>query len=393
MFQPQDTARPTEETLSPNHQLHQDTTKTTEGLESPLHEQLFQSTTTHRSISQEHQETDENAALRAQIRNYREQNVELIQSFQNLNEELKRKKIDSFEVLTEQDKEMKKIFIELARLTQPMPMEGCNIGLFGLTSTGKSTMLNAIIGQKLAETGVGETTRNIVSYQSPNFTLWDVPGRNDEMTYMTMEYISFFKGLSKRLILIEATVKENSSMMKLFDELELRYAIVFNKFDKVDDDEQQQIQQQIGHEIKILDNHILEIIWNQPILNQKNSNIHRCLYLSVSLQTYPTSKNVSCARYHDCRFIYWNRNDIQQVTRHVQFNNYLNYDQDFYTALNYLTDYGLVIGEIPHTFYGKPWDVRSVQKAIHIIYTSQELESHMNLLYFKAASGLQFLHS
>ncbi|CAF4844889.1 unnamed protein product, partial [Rotaria sp. Silwood2] len=94
--------------------------------------------------------------------------------------------------------------------------------------------------------------------------------------------------------------------------------------------------------IVILDNHILEIIWNQPILNQKNSNIHRCLYLSVSLQTYPTSKNVSCARYHDCRFIYWNRNDIQQVTRHVQFNNYLNYDQDFYTALNYLTDYGLV---------------------------------------------------
>ncbi|CAF4770508.1 unnamed protein product [Rotaria sp. Silwood2] len=89
-------------------------------------------------------------------------------------------------------------------------------------------------------------------------------------------------------------------------------------------------------------NHILEIIWNQPILNQKNSNIHRCLYSSVSLQTYPTSNNVSCARYHDCRFIYWNRNDIQQVNRDVQFNNYLNYDQDFYTVLNYLTDYGLV---------------------------------------------------
>ncbi|CAF4985355.1 unnamed protein product [Rotaria sp. Silwood1] len=252
MFQSQHTTRHTEETLSSNHQLHQDTTKQTEGLEFPSHQLLFQSTTTHRSISQEPQETYENAALRAQILNYREQNAELIQRFQHFNEELKRKRIDSFEELIEQDKEMKKIFIELARLTQSMPMEGINIGLFGLTSTGKSTMINTILDQKLAQTGVGETTTKIVSYQSTNFTLWDVPGRNDEMTYMTMEYISFFKGLSKRLILIEATVKENSSMMKLLDELELHYAIVFNKFDKVDDDEQQQIQQQIGHEIKIL---------------------------------------------------------------------------------------------------------------------------------------------
>ena len=53
-----------------------------------------------------------------------------------------------------------------------------------------------------------------------------------------MEYISFFKGLTRRLILIQATVKENSSLMKLLDELDLKYDIVFNKFDKVDEEEQ-----------------------------------------------------------------------------------------------------------------------------------------------------------
>jgi GTP-binding protein EngB required for normal cell division len=65
-----------------------------------------------------------------------------------------------------------------------------------------------------------------------------------------MEYISFFKGLSRRLILIQATVKENSSMMKLLDEIGLRYAIVLNKFDKVEQEEQTEVQKQIRSEVE-----------------------------------------------------------------------------------------------------------------------------------------------
>ena len=128
-------------------------------------------------------------------------------------------------------------------------MDGRNIGLFGLTSTGKSTMLNALLGQKLAETGVGETTTKIKSYPGTNFNLWDVPGRNDEVSYFSMEYVSFFKGLSRRLVLIHATVKENSSMMKLLDEIGLNYDIVFNKFDRVEPEEQEQVQKQIRLEV------------------------------------------------------------------------------------------------------------------------------------------------
>ncbi|CAF4203316.1 unnamed protein product [Rotaria sp. Silwood2] len=129
-------------------------------------------------------------------------------------------------------------------------MEGINIGLFGLTSTGKSTMLNALLGQKVADTGVGETTTKIKPYNGTKFVLWDVPGRNDEVSYLSMEYISFFKGLSRRLILIQSTVKENSSMMKLLDEIGLHYDIVFNKFDKVEPEEQEAVKNQIQSEIK-----------------------------------------------------------------------------------------------------------------------------------------------
>ncbi|CAF1311795.1 unnamed protein product [Didymodactylos carnosus] len=165
---------------------------------------------------------------------------------------MKTKKIDSFEALAEQDKKVAELLIELARLTQALPLEGINISIFGLTSTGKSTLINSLLGQNVAETGVGETTTKITPYQGTQFTLWDAAGRNDETMYMTMEYISFFKGLTRRVILIQSSIKENSSMMKLLDEINLTYDIVVNKYDLVDENEQQGFKSQIQREIETL---------------------------------------------------------------------------------------------------------------------------------------------
>ncbi len=154
----------------------------------------------------------------------------------------------------------------------------------------------------------------------------------------------------------------------------------------------------------------LEIIWNQSLLNQKNTDIHRSLYSNEWLRTYSSSKNIARARYHDRPSVYWNRKDIQQIDLHVTCDDYLHSDQGFYRALKYLNDYGLVfidnvqgeftverlterIGEIRHSFYGKSWDVKSVEQAINVAYTSQALGLHMDLLYFEAPPGLQFLHS
>ncbi|CAF3943419.1 unnamed protein product [Rotaria sp. Silwood1] len=166
---------------------------------------------------------------------------------------MRAKKIDSFKALTKHDKKAAKLLIELARLTEAVTLEGINIGTFGLTSTGKSTLLNSLLGEKKTETGAGETTSQVTAYSSKQFTLWDAPGRNDETVYMTMEYISFFKGLTRRLILIQSSIKENSSMMKLLDEIDLSYDIVMNKFDLVDEDERQKLQNQIQREIETLE--------------------------------------------------------------------------------------------------------------------------------------------
>ncbi|CAF3420499.1 unnamed protein product, partial [Rotaria sp. Silwood2] len=96
----------------------------------------------------------------------------------------------------EQHAELLQFLTNLAQLTKPARLEGINIGLFGLTSTGKSTLINSLLGQNVADTGVGETTTKITPYNGSIFTLWNVPGRNDEVSYFSMEYISFFKGLS-----------------------------------------------------------------------------------------------------------------------------------------------------------------------------------------------------
>ncbi|KAI9364371.1 hypothetical protein DFJ73DRAFT_620068 [Zopfochytrium polystomum] len=50
-------------------------------------------------------------------------------------------------------------------------------------------------------------------------------------------------------------------------------------------------------------------------------------------------------------------------------------------------------GCIRETFYGTSWDVKSVPQARNIAYTALDLGLHMDLLYFEAPPGLQFLHS
>ncbi|CAF3414619.1 unnamed protein product [Rotaria socialis] len=128
-------------------------------------------------------------------------------------------------------------------------MEGINVALFDLTSTGKATMLNSLIGSKVAATGCGETTMAIKKYTAQYFNLWDIPGRNDEISYLSMEYIAFWKGLTRRLVLIITTVKENSSMMKLLDAIKLKYDIVVHKFDQIEEEERENFQKQVTAQI------------------------------------------------------------------------------------------------------------------------------------------------
>ena len=107
---------------------------------------------------------------------------------------------------------------------------------------------------------------------------------------------------------------------------------------------------------------------------------------------------------------FWDGVRIKKVLRSITYNEYVNNDKAFATALLMLQRYGLLIvrdvpeaetavenlacrmGPIRDTFYGRTWDVKSVPNAKNVAYTHQYLGLHMDLLYMADPPGFQFLH-
>jgi gamma-butyrobetaine dioxygenase len=162
--------------------------------------------------------------------------------------------------------------------------------------------------------------------------------------------------------------------------------------------------------IRIWNESDLEIFWNQSLNNENETDHHRSLYSVQWLHTYASYERIARARYHDRPSLTWNRFDLEKIDLYCRYHDYLHSDDEFYRVLKLLNDYGLAfidhvqgeraveriterIGDIRRTFYGQSWDVKSVEQAVNIAYTSQALDLHMDLLYFEAPPGLQFLHA
>jgi GTP-binding protein EngB required for normal cell division len=163
--------------------------------------------------------------------------------------QLKDEQIDSFEDLEKFDRKKTDALVKLALQTEPLDLKGKNFGFFGLTSTGKSTIINRIIGENLAEVGACETTKEIQPYNGQGYRLYDIPGRNDDLSYFNMKYIAFWKALTSRIVVITVTIKEMTTVFRLLDAINLRYDILVNKFDLVKCEEREKFQNQIKQQI------------------------------------------------------------------------------------------------------------------------------------------------
>ncbi len=65
-----------------------------------------------------------------------------------------------------------------------------------MTSSGKSSMINKLLAKDVAATGIGETTKEVTKYRGFNYNLYDIPGQNDDVSYFSMNYVAFWKGLT-----------------------------------------------------------------------------------------------------------------------------------------------------------------------------------------------------
>jgi len=211
----------------------------------------FFSTAMGRSSSREViREYVQDPSLVRHLADLQRQNTELVAKFQEITEKIRVQTIDSFEDLQKFDANAAAALIKLAVQVKALPMDGRNFGFFGVTSTGKSTVINKLVGKNVAEVGAGETTTQIDSYEGQGYRLFDIPGRNDELSYFTMEYISFWKGLTGRIVLITATVKEMTKVLRLLDAIGLTYDVVVNKFDNVSLEERDKFKAKIQDEVK-----------------------------------------------------------------------------------------------------------------------------------------------
>ena len=191
-----------------------------------------------------------NAKIAQQFQASQVGNARLAQQFQELVQKMEDQQINSFDDLQRLDKKNADALIQLAKQVTPFDMDGINVAIFGSTSTGKSTIINKLLGKEVAAVGIGETTIKIQPYDGTGYRLFDIPGKNDDIHYFSADYISFWKGLTYRLFTITHTIKEMTKVFKLLDAINLNYDIVVNKFDQVDPDEADPFKQQLRQEIK-----------------------------------------------------------------------------------------------------------------------------------------------
>ena len=178
------------------------------------------------------------------------QNAALVARFEELSERIREQEIESFEDLVKLDAKAADAVVKLASETKAVVMEGRNFGFFGVTSTGKSTMINRLLDKKVAAVGAGETTTTVARYDGRGYTLYDIPGKNDDLSYFSMEYVAFWKGLTARVVLITATLKEMTKVFRLLDAINLNYDVVVNKFDLVPYEERETFKKKIRDEVE-----------------------------------------------------------------------------------------------------------------------------------------------
>jgi len=105
--------------------------------------------------------------------------------------------------------------------------------LLGRSGSGKSTLINAILGKQVAATGYCSTTKDYNCYSENQTVLIDSPGISDETDFLNLKNISFIKGLSQRLIVVNhSPFREMSSVIRILDHISLSYTIVVNKCDE-----------------------------------------------------------------------------------------------------------------------------------------------------------------
>lgn len=148
----------------------------------------------------------------------------------------------------------------------------------------------------------------------------------------------------------------------------------------------------------------LEIIWNDE---------HRSVFPAELLSSYVDRPMATQTRHNAREPIVWDAASIATKDLSTSYKSYMSSEASVFDVVKNLADYGLAflqncpsgaeaetqlqtlverIGPLKTTFYGPTWNVKAVESAKNVAYTSVDLDLHMDLLYYESPPGLQFLH-
>ncbi|POS86425.1 hypothetical protein EPUL_003498 [Erysiphe pulchra] len=136
---------------------------------------------------------------------------------------------------------------------------------------------------------------------------------------------------------------------------------------------------------------------------------HRSIIPLKSLRAMPDD---SWNPHQDTSPSTWDARTMQQVMPNIRFDftQYISGSKTFHEAIRSIKRWGIVfltgvpeceeavekiaslVGPLRNTFYGKTWDVVSVNQAKNVAYTNKYLGLHQDLLYMENPPGLQLLH-
>jgi small GTP-binding protein len=190
--------------------------------------------------------------LMTQLSEYKAKTQVQADELKVIGEQLDEMKIHDIDDLARVNQKQFNRIIELCRGFPAIPIQGLNVGFFGSSGVGKSSIINTLYGSKICKTGRMETTRDIVPYHPLNaqLTYWDIPGQTDEINYVTSEFIGLIKRLDFLGIVVWRTPTEMSKTMRLLDHIGVSYYLVINKLDDMDDDERGEFKNQFEAKVK-----------------------------------------------------------------------------------------------------------------------------------------------
>lgn len=135
---------------------------------------------------------------------------------------------------TMQDTIFQTFLSKIETMKPPPKMERPSVAVLGLNGVGKSSLINALAGQKVTEVGYVDCTKEVSKvFGSDTTDFYDVPGCNDRRSYCNLQHIMKIKTMHLILICYTDRVEHIIKLEEMVASCKVPYLVVRTKMDQV----------------------------------------------------------------------------------------------------------------------------------------------------------------